>query len=888
MVSVSLNQLNAKWEKQLETCNFVGELCLNEDDLNNISNMFKESQKFLIKPIHYSSAILVAAVNCAYYYYDENGFWHHFKKLTGYENTLEIGDMIEKKLKAHGLIALERSGPFRYVGVILEQCGISKRYFWTYAGILRQLKSKLGNGFGNINNENIKKIITQIDCQKHLKNFLVDPSGIEFTVQVCNLLAMYEEGWINEQELYQVKGFMAGFWEFFINEFEVKIRNDRQNRSLETPLSKPKRFTGERLGNFGIPNNDPVPVHNGSRVNSNQKDTEVCVTLNWKDPENFLFEHHSELDDVFIENIPPIETSNFDPIQTGRTGMFYDLGFDKGRIRSKKDLARLRDIVKKKGMVKGRIWTQVFERTRLAEQEVRSELTFIVIPDVFKNLPVILGNEDFTFSAPAIAGVTHGMLLINQCKLLDSRKQEWKIPANLTNLTGTIQFPSMKMEFSIPLNRISLKINDETVKYVEMKELQKEPEISLETIPGTTIQVVVNQSSLILTSDETGVTTISSEWIQSIPRSDKGIFPIQVNVNETILSTGTYVIEFETLQRMLLSEIDGKRDTEDPTINMIFQLTEAIIDHPGTTIEMNGNLYLFEEMDQWLRILFHCAAIFDNTKFNVENHEMNWLEEIKLETVKHALMKMEQGKFDQIESVIHEIPMIARWEKIIHDGIQKSTNAGRVQLLEDWSADIRKRRKLGMTSKLAKEPDVKEISKAWIHYLNDRPKQALTILENSSVSTDFGKGLAVILVALIYLREARLNAALKKLETQLEIVELEQVREFLYSLVHSIHYNKERIIYPRSMDDLGELLETLPFKEQDRILFQHYFTFLSSKEIWDEIDNDWLSLIGRLFILIKMDRKELDHSVLNIKSRIHLIPASPERADILEKLDQIV
>jgi hypothetical protein len=890
MVNVSLNQLNQKWENQLETCNYVGEICLHEDDLSNLSDMFKESKNFFIKPIHYRSAILVAAVNCAYYYYDDKGFWHHFTKLTGYENTLEIGSMIEKTLKELGLIALERSGPFRYVGVILEQCGISKRYFLTYAGILRHLKSTLGNDFGNITNESLKKIIEQIHCQKYLKNFLIDPSGIQFTAQVCNLLAMFEEGWINEEELLQLKGFMPGFWEFLIKEFSVKIIHNLQDRSIDATYPKPILFNGERLGDIKLPNNDYITGHDGPRVqqNRNQKDTDVSVTIHWKDPGEFLFEYHTELEDVFTDNIPPIEISDFTPIRSGRTGMFYEIGFDKGRIRSEKDLIQLRERVKKKGMVKGRIWTQVFERTRLAEQEIRSELTFIVIPNVFKNLPRLLGNADFIFSAPANSEGSHCRVNLNQCTLLDSGKRVWKIPAHLTELSGTIQSSTVKIGFNIPLKRITLTINEESVKYLEMKMVQMKPEIALKTIPNSNIQVMVNQTTLKITSDETGFSVIPSAWFQNISNMDEGIFSISININETILPTGTYLIEFENFKRMLLSETISKKDTEDTNINGIYALTNFIINNPGKTIKINGVPHMFEEMDQWLRKLFCCAAIFDNTKFIIGDQEVNWLDEIKSNSVKTHFQKLEQRKFEQIESKAIDFPMIDRWDKMLHDWINKSTNAGRLHLLMDWSSDIRKRRKLGMTSELTKDPGVKEISKAWIHYLNEKPKQALTILENSSIQSDFGQGLAVILIALIYLREARLNPALTKLEKPLVIGELEQVREFLYSLVYSIHYNKEKIIYPKSKDNLLDMVETLPFNEKDQILLKNYFTFLSSKEIWDETNIDWLSLMGRLFILNKLDIKELQHSVLHIKSRINHIPASPERADILEKIDQIV
>lgn len=224
-MTTDLNKLTnciSSYKNQLKKCRYAGELSLDEDELLSFSNAIRKYQYNLIKD-DYEVGILVLAVNIAYYFYDDDGFWNHFKKITDLDNSEWIGGIIERTLRRYKLLSIQRSGPFRYVGALLEQCGISRRYIPSFSFIIKELKRIYrGDRVLGLKYEEIIRFLKDYQCPKYLKEFLLDESGATFTLQVLRFLRMYENGVISKGELSELNGFRPGFWDEVLSKFYVK------------------------------------------------------------------------------------------------------------------------------------------------------------------------------------------------------------------------------------------------------------------------------------------------------------------------------------------------------------------------------------------------------------------------------------------------------------------------------------------------------------------------------------------------------------------------------------------------------------------------------------------------------------------------------------------
>ena len=94
--------------------------------------------------------LLIYSVSVAYHYYDEIGYWPHFFEICGLERTakygVQVGHAIESTLVDKGYLEYKREGPFRYVGAILEQTGITKRSIPKYVSIIKNVHLRYKHG----------------------------------------------------------------------------------------------------------------------------------------------------------------------------------------------------------------------------------------------------------------------------------------------------------------------------------------------------------------------------------------------------------------------------------------------------------------------------------------------------------------------------------------------------------------------------------------------------------------------------------------------------------------------------------------------------------------------------------------------------------------------
>ena len=221
--------LNKKFSKELDNAYFAGDIVMDQTDLLQISK--KTKNNFFHHHIkNISSLLLVLAVNTAYYYYDEHGFWKHFNDLTGLAKNIydqdHMGNIFEEVLLFKNLITKKRSGPFRYVGAILGQIGVTKRNLLTYAVIIRKMINEtsalkvLEKDFKYYSN-----FIRNNCSNSYLRKYLLDDSGWNFTNQVFKIIHYLDKGILEIDNIPDFKGFHLDFWgNFFDYYFENDLR----------------------------------------------------------------------------------------------------------------------------------------------------------------------------------------------------------------------------------------------------------------------------------------------------------------------------------------------------------------------------------------------------------------------------------------------------------------------------------------------------------------------------------------------------------------------------------------------------------------------------------------------------------------------------------------
>ena len=201
---------------EIELHRYVGEIVLEPEELCGLCKMLgRELGRIRSHGFSYRSSLTVAAVNCAYYYLDAEGFWTHFLKLLrlGDVPTDPIGSIMESCLLRTRKLAEERFGGWRYVGPVIEQCGVTTNYLNSYGLFLKSLEQ--GFGWEKILAFDYSRYRTMVPPfgTRYLTRFLKEKEGWEFTYNVVRALHQYFRGYVSLDELKQQKGFHKSFWD---------------------------------------------------------------------------------------------------------------------------------------------------------------------------------------------------------------------------------------------------------------------------------------------------------------------------------------------------------------------------------------------------------------------------------------------------------------------------------------------------------------------------------------------------------------------------------------------------------------------------------------------------------------------------------------------------
>lgn len=244
-----LNKLESVWASKIADYEYVGELALTYDEYELCSSILRDNCISLDNDYHllywspYKTVFVVLAVNCAYFEYDDNGFWVHFLSRIGLANRNDlqgnIGSIIEDYLITNHFLDKKRYGPFRYVGAILEQCGVTKRYLPRFAEFIKTGADRYSwAGLITISMSSYEKLLPEEGMSSYLHKFLSDSAGWKFVKDVIRSIEQARQHPSPLKFLESLKGFRPSFWRELWKLIETDFRKTTSAPRINIPLPK--------------------------------------------------------------------------------------------------------------------------------------------------------------------------------------------------------------------------------------------------------------------------------------------------------------------------------------------------------------------------------------------------------------------------------------------------------------------------------------------------------------------------------------------------------------------------------------------------------------------------------------------------------------------------
>jgi hypothetical protein len=258
----SLGQWAGLCHQRMVESQFTGDITLSRPDLIHWAAMYPEIQRKLKEPER-SAALTALAVSCAYHFYDQEGFWKHFCSLLGIELGQQgtLGSRIEAYLLRTGRLTKTRTGPFRYVGAVLEQCGVSQLHIGSFARLLFDLSRRLGwASLAAIELPEFQRLLSAYGYSHYLLDYLRDTEGWRFSTHVAHLMELHASGLMSPSDLGAQQGFQPSFWPQFLEVGKSErpgpqatlprpyLLFDPRNRGFAMRFPKPGYLTGALRG----------------------------------------------------------------------------------------------------------------------------------------------------------------------------------------------------------------------------------------------------------------------------------------------------------------------------------------------------------------------------------------------------------------------------------------------------------------------------------------------------------------------------------------------------------------------------------------------------------------------------------------------------------------
>lgn len=219
------------WKEVAPQSRFLGQIVLSESDTFSYLSILGRNLRTRTDCFSNATALAVLAVNCAYYTYDDEGFWKHFcDKLNAKcdSNTQsDLGGAIEAYMQRIDSNSQPRAGTYRYVGRILEQCGISRYFLKDFVGFIRHLKSgSRWSDTAELQFDDYRRCVPG-NLPKWLGEFLKDKGGWTFSTSIAKNLSQLERGLLTHEDLASLPSYRPGFWNDFFKAYD--------GRTIRTP-----------------------------------------------------------------------------------------------------------------------------------------------------------------------------------------------------------------------------------------------------------------------------------------------------------------------------------------------------------------------------------------------------------------------------------------------------------------------------------------------------------------------------------------------------------------------------------------------------------------------------------------------------------------------------
>jgi hypothetical protein len=236
-------EVHAKnWLNALKQCDFAGEIDVSEETLEVVAPFISSGFESNVPSDLHHAARIIFAVNCAYY--ADEGFWDYFCRLIHQGNDpasqTRFGRQIEESLMRFQFLIQPRYGPFRCVGPVLEQTGITRRSIPNFAEVLQECR---GSAWDDILTLSYHQFVYKVEGHQagtYLGLFLKNDnkSGWEFTRSVARSLSQLESQRISWGGLQALPGYRPGFWKELKTHIDLVSGNAGRNQRLSAPLPR--------------------------------------------------------------------------------------------------------------------------------------------------------------------------------------------------------------------------------------------------------------------------------------------------------------------------------------------------------------------------------------------------------------------------------------------------------------------------------------------------------------------------------------------------------------------------------------------------------------------------------------------------------------------------
>jgi hypothetical protein len=231
------------WVDALKACDFAGQIDLPEEDLKTLAGPVRRGFESYVLTAQNHAIRVVFSVNCAYYAQD-GGFWKYLCALLGYEDTAQLetvlGRQIEESLTYFGFLGRPRCGPFRCVGPLLEQAGVTLRSMRNFTETLDHAAKGDWDRLLSLTFHQFRRVVDDLTPGTYLGLFLKDDSrtGWTFARDVARSIRQHERGLLSWQDLQQLPGYRPGFWKELKKHLEIEPSKTSPARSRRAPLPK--------------------------------------------------------------------------------------------------------------------------------------------------------------------------------------------------------------------------------------------------------------------------------------------------------------------------------------------------------------------------------------------------------------------------------------------------------------------------------------------------------------------------------------------------------------------------------------------------------------------------------------------------------------------------